>query len=387
MTAAQAGAIALTGTAGYDISGNLLFANSGDSESTFRGIQGLCGSNDYWRVGGRATANNAGYMEIATADDGTEPIYVRQYTGVYSTLTRTATLLDGSGNTSFPGVVSASRLTLSSINDVDPGSYNSPALTIGAQTSEHIEIDTNEIVAKSNANTPSTLYLGEAGGQVQINGCNLNVGTSLSVSTGATIGTSLSAGTLVTAAQGLRVTQTDGTQGYGLTLYGSASPQTYGIYFAKTSTFGTHGGVTSDWATYFGMNSGATTRGWIFRREDGCVASVSGSGTITGASLVSSGGLDVASTASFHGQINMNNGMQWKAPGNITCIANGSNKECSFDVAAGVQWHVWSTPHSKSMISCLADSGFVEVPFGNFGVGNCRLQYDSSNQCLNFTFV
>ena len=37
--------------------------------------------------------------------DGNEPIYVRQYSGVYSTLTRTATLLDGSGNTSFPGAV------------------------------------------------------------------------------------------------------------------------------------------------------------------------------------------------------------------------------------------------------------------------------------------
>jgi hypothetical protein len=48
-------------------------------------------------------------MEIATADDGTEPIYVRQYTGVYTTLTRTATLLDASGNTAFPGIVTASQ--------------------------------------------------------------------------------------------------------------------------------------------------------------------------------------------------------------------------------------------------------------------------------------
>ena len=29
------------------------------------------------------------------------------------------------------------------------------------------------------------------------------------------------------------------------------------------------------------MNSGATTRGWVFRREDGCVASISGSGNLT----------------------------------------------------------------------------------------------------------
>jgi hypothetical protein len=63
--------------------------------------------NDQFRILVGGTATNAGYAEIATADDGTEPIYVRQYTGVFSTLARTATLLDGSGNTSFPGTVSA----------------------------------------------------------------------------------------------------------------------------------------------------------------------------------------------------------------------------------------------------------------------------------------
>jgi hypothetical protein len=71
------------------------------------------GDNDQWRIGGAATGSNAGYMEIATADDGNEPIYVRQYTGVFSTLIRTLTLLDASGNTSFPGVVSASRFNSS----------------------------------------------------------------------------------------------------------------------------------------------------------------------------------------------------------------------------------------------------------------------------------
>ena len=59
-------------------------------------------------------------MEIATGDDASEPIYVRQYqcggsgTGddaFFKTLVRTATLLDGSGNTSFPGNVSATGFT------------------------------------------------------------------------------------------------------------------------------------------------------------------------------------------------------------------------------------------------------------------------------------
>ena len=89
---------------GGTLTGDLLFSNSG---TTFRQIKGTCGDNDFWRIGGGATGNNAGYMEIATADDGTEPIYVRQYSGTFNTITRTATLLDGSGNTSFPGTVAA----------------------------------------------------------------------------------------------------------------------------------------------------------------------------------------------------------------------------------------------------------------------------------------
>jgi len=65
--------------------------------------------NDFFRLQVGGTATNAGYVEFATADDGTEPIYFRQYTGVFSSLVRTATILDENGNTSFPNTVSASR--------------------------------------------------------------------------------------------------------------------------------------------------------------------------------------------------------------------------------------------------------------------------------------
>lgn len=91
---------------GGTLTGDLLFSNSG---TAFRQIRGTCGDNDFWRIGGGATGSNAGYMEIATADDGTEPIYVRQYYGTFSDITRTATLLDGNGNTSFPGTVAAAK--------------------------------------------------------------------------------------------------------------------------------------------------------------------------------------------------------------------------------------------------------------------------------------
>lgn len=82
-------------------------------------IRAAMGSNDAFRirVGG---AINDGWVELATGDDATEPIYVRQYqsngsgTGddvFFKTLVRTATLLDGGGNTSFPGTVTAPNFT------------------------------------------------------------------------------------------------------------------------------------------------------------------------------------------------------------------------------------------------------------------------------------
>lgn len=69
------------------------------------------GDNDYGRIAFGATAENAGWMEIASCDEGNEPIYARQYTGVFTTIKRTATLLDANGNTIFPGTVTAPTFT------------------------------------------------------------------------------------------------------------------------------------------------------------------------------------------------------------------------------------------------------------------------------------
>jgi hypothetical protein len=94
--------------AGGTMTGNILFADSG---TTKRGIQGISGTNDYWFIGGGATAGNSGFMEIATGDDAqtagtSEPIYVSQYgpgDPLTGTLVRRGSLLDANGNTSFPG--------------------------------------------------------------------------------------------------------------------------------------------------------------------------------------------------------------------------------------------------------------------------------------------
>ncbi len=78
------------------------------------------------------------------------------------------------------------------------------------------------------------------------------------------------------------IAQTAGT-GVGISLYnGTSNVENYGILFGKTETFGKHGAVQGDWATYFTMYAG-TTRGWIFRykksdTEAAPVASVSADG-------------------------------------------------------------------------------------------------------------
>ena len=67
-------------------------------------------SNDLARI--RVSgATNAGELALETADDGSEPIVARQYTGIYTTPVRTAKILDESGNTSFPGTVVAPKFT------------------------------------------------------------------------------------------------------------------------------------------------------------------------------------------------------------------------------------------------------------------------------------
>ena len=87
--------------AGGTMTGTLNFSNG-------VGITGTMASSDQWRIIGGGTSDS-GYLEIATKDNANEPIYVRQYTAFTSTgLKRTATLLDGNGNTSFPGIVTAS---------------------------------------------------------------------------------------------------------------------------------------------------------------------------------------------------------------------------------------------------------------------------------------
>lgn len=90
------------------------YASSAGSASKVYGQVGDTGShelvrcdmnNDQFRIIAGSNGNNNGWAEIATADDGNEPIYVRQYTGVFSSVVRTLILLDANGYTHFPSYI------------------------------------------------------------------------------------------------------------------------------------------------------------------------------------------------------------------------------------------------------------------------------------------
>ena len=100
------------------ITGSIWFADKGNNQTN--GIGGAMSMNDAWRIigagdptinprGDSSTGQNCGYLEIATSDDGTEPIIVRQYSldgqpyKSFTKVIRTLYLLDHLGNTKIPG--------------------------------------------------------------------------------------------------------------------------------------------------------------------------------------------------------------------------------------------------------------------------------------------
>lgn len=120
--------------------------------------------NDYFRLRVGGTASNEGYVELATADDGNERIYVRQYTGTFTTVKRTLTLLDGSGNSSFPGTVTASTFSGSLNGNATSASKLQTTHTIWGQNFNGTQNVSGEIIncTRIRNTTENPLYLGNS---------------------------------------------------------------------------------------------------------------------------------------------------------------------------------------------------------------------------------
>ena len=104
----------LKGTASVSTTGNAATATkvvaTAAAGASANIAEATMASNDLARI--RVSGEtNAGELALETADDGSEPIVARQYTGTYETPVRTAKILDESGNTSFPGTVVAPKFT------------------------------------------------------------------------------------------------------------------------------------------------------------------------------------------------------------------------------------------------------------------------------------
>ena len=130
-------------------------------------VKAKMGDNDAFRIAVGGSANN-GWVELATADDGTESIYVRQYanakTDGFVTPTRTATLLDGSGNTSFPGKVTAPNFI---------GSLNGNAATA-------TKLQTPRTLSLTGKATGSATFDGSANAAINVTSVNADTASKLS---------------------------------------------------------------------------------------------------------------------------------------------------------------------------------------------------------------
>ena len=91
----------MTGTLHLQAGINLLEVDGGSSH-----LHGIFATNDWWDIAGYTTTTDNGYLDIRTGDNGNEPIYISQI-GSSGNVVHRAIILDGSGNTRFPGTVTA----------------------------------------------------------------------------------------------------------------------------------------------------------------------------------------------------------------------------------------------------------------------------------------
>ena len=292
-----------------------------------------------------ATANDVGWvrvlgtgesdtiMEIATGDDGGagEQIVVRQY-NTSSTITNEATLLDKSGNTTFPKNVTATKFIGALQGNADTATSATKATQDGSGntiTSTYVKKAGDTMtgclsITSANSSWAEGIRINRGAGgfcsftmggvadstsgtgdNVWWLGCNpasyshkwfishngsYQSNTYFYVDNSSQISPHLSLGSdLKVAGVSYLGAGNDGTKG-GISLYSTSTPLNYGIAMRTTTNGGKHGGVQGDWATYFSMNN-QDNRGWIFRRDGSMgVASVDTTGNAVFNGYVGIGG-------------------------------------------------------------------------------------------------
>ncbi len=90
----RSSSLEIKGDAFHD--GDIVFDDSGTS---MRGIRGILRGSDQIRLAGGASASDDGFLELATAGDGNEPIKIRQYSGDFQNIEHEIELMDAYGHT------------------------------------------------------------------------------------------------------------------------------------------------------------------------------------------------------------------------------------------------------------------------------------------------
>lgn len=118
-TLAEMGAFPLVGgtiTGNVKINGLLTIDVSNDIGTFKKLVEGLTQTDGGYLAVGNSGADK-GYVELGTTDDADAEIYATQR-GTTNTIIRRATLLDGNGNTTFPGTVNAASFNGSFTGDM-----------------------------------------------------------------------------------------------------------------------------------------------------------------------------------------------------------------------------------------------------------------------------
>lgn len=289
-----------SGTWGIAVTGN---AGSATKLATARTIGGVSfnGTANINLPGVNTAGNQNTSGNAATATT----LQTARTIAISGAVTGTATSFDGSANiTIATTAIDGSKISTGTI----------PAA----------RIPTLNQATSGNAASATKLQTARTINGVSFNGtANITVADSTKLPmTGGTLSGNLSA-------TALGVNNNSNSSGVGVSLYTGATagmPQ-YGLAFSGTATFGTHGSVTGDWATYFTMG-GATNRGWIFKTGNaagGNVASISATGIVTAPTF--SGALSGnASTATKLQTPVKINGIDFDGSQNINLPLTGAKK-------------------------------------------------------------
>lgn len=253
------GSLSFNGSA--NVSTSLTLANTGVTAGTYKSVTvdskgRVTGGNDV--ITGLITSTSATGVDNAATSNTNTYLNIVETIGSSATTVGTSTQVTGAGT-----------------------------VTVTSDTAGKLTITGSQNIT-GNAATATSLQTARTINDVAFNGtANITIADNTKLPlTGGTV-------TGVINAPALGVNNSVPTTGAGISLYSSATTgqPLYGLMFAGTPTFGTHGGVTGTWATYFTMN-GETNRGWIFKHgtggTGGNVASISSTGVITASTFVGS---------------------------------------------------------------------------------------------------